>query len=126
MVVKLYYDAMSQPSRAVLIFLRANSKIIPSQEVPVALRKREHLTEEFGKVNPFKKVPVIDHDGFKLPERLGRSRIIKCKFVLIIMNFYAVWLFCGTYAVLSLWLTIGTQKIARNKLGLTSTWRGST
>jgi hypothetical protein len=39
MVLRLYYDAMSQPSRALLIFLRANASVIPFEEVPIALRK---------------------------------------------------------------------------------------
>lgn len=29
----------------------------------------EHKGEEFTKVNPFQKIPVIDHDGFVLTER---------------------------------------------------------
>lgn len=29
----------------------------------------EHLTKEFAQINPFKVVPVIDHDGFVLKER---------------------------------------------------------
>jgi glutathione S-transferase len=29
----------------------------------------EHKKEEYKKINPFQKVPVIDHDGFLLTER---------------------------------------------------------
>ena len=29
----------------------------------------EHMTEEFAKVNPFQRVPVINDDGFQLTER---------------------------------------------------------
>jgi glutathione S-transferase len=29
----------------------------------------EHMGDEFGKINPFRKVPVIDDNGFKLTER---------------------------------------------------------
>jgi len=29
----------------------------------------EHMGDDFGKINPFRKVPVIDDDGFKLTER---------------------------------------------------------
>ena len=30
----------------------------------------ENISADFEKVNPFKQVPVIDDDGFKLSERL--------------------------------------------------------
>uniref|UniRef100_A0A915L6U6 GST N-terminal domain-containing protein n=1 Tax=Romanomermis culicivorax TaxID=13658 RepID=A0A915L6U6_ROMCU len=66
MSLKLYYDLMSQPSRAVYIFLNFNS--IPFENCPVALRRGEHLTEEYSKINPFKRVPFIDDNGFKLSE----------------------------------------------------------
>lgn len=64
--LSLYFDLMSQPSRAVWIFLKAAG--IPFQEKPVALRKGEHQTEEFAKLNPFQLVPVIDDGGFVLYE----------------------------------------------------------
>lgn len=74
MVLRLYYDAMSQPSRALLLFVRANS--IPCQEVPVALRNREHFDKKYEAITPFKKVPVIDHDGFKLTESVAILRYL--------------------------------------------------
>ncbi|GAV01961.1 hypothetical protein RvY_12586 [Ramazzottius varieornatus] len=66
MALKVYYDLMSQPSRAVYIFLRCNS--IPFSEQPVALRKQEQHQEAFAKINPFRHVPAIDDHGFKLTE----------------------------------------------------------
>lgn len=30
----------------------------------------EHLKEDFGAINPFRLVPAIDDNGFKLSERL--------------------------------------------------------
>jgi glutathione S-transferase len=42
---------------------------IPFQPKEVALRKLENMTDEFVKINPFKKVPVIDDSGFILTER---------------------------------------------------------
>ena len=39
MALKYYYDLMSQPSRAVYMFLRLNN--IPYEDKPVALRKGE-------------------------------------------------------------------------------------
>ena len=44
---------------------------IPFQGKEMALRKLEHLTDEYAQINPFKKVPVIDDDGFILTERFA-------------------------------------------------------
>jgi glutathione S-transferase len=74
MVLRLYYDAMSQPSRALLLFVRATK--IPCQEVPVALRSGEHLQEKYASINRFKKVPAIDNDGFKLAESVAILRYL--------------------------------------------------
>ncbi|KAL5016342.1 hypothetical protein ScPMuIL_005931 [Solemya velum] len=41
---------------------------IPFEDKPIALRRGEHKQEEFTKINPFQKVPVIDDDGFILTE----------------------------------------------------------
>ena len=38
--LKLYYDLMSQPSRAVFLFLKVNG--IPFTEKPIAIRKGEN------------------------------------------------------------------------------------
>lgn len=62
-----YYDLMSQPCRAVYIFLKMTG--IPYQTKQIALRKMENTTKEFLQLNPFKKVPVIDDSGFILTER---------------------------------------------------------
>jgi len=78
MTLKVYYDLMSQPCRALVIFLKANN--IPYEECPVALRKGEHMTDEFAKINPFKRVPAIDHDGFKLAETMAIMRYLCTQF----------------------------------------------
>jgi len=62
----LYFDFMSQPSRAVWLFLKAAG--IPFEEKQIAIRKGEHQTDEFAKLNPFRLVPVIDDGGFVLYE----------------------------------------------------------
>nr|WET52674.1 glutathione S-transferase [Phaedon brassicae]WET52799.1 glutathione S-transferase [Phaedon brassicae] len=75
MVLKLYYDLLSQPSRALYIFLKLTG--VPFQECPVSLMEGEHKTEEFKqKYSKFQKVPFI-HDGdFKLIESIGIMRYI--------------------------------------------------
>ncbi|KAJ9575314.1 hypothetical protein L9F63_025735, partial [Diploptera punctata] len=37
---------------------------------------RDHLTEEYGKLNPLKKLPIIDDDGFILRESVGILRYL--------------------------------------------------
>lgn len=69
MVLKLYFDLMSQPSRTLYILLKS----IKCDFVPkfVDLRKAEHYSEEYSKINRFQRVPVIDHDGFVLTESVA-------------------------------------------------------
>ncbi|XP_063383720.1 glutathione S-transferase theta-1-like [Cydia fagiglandana] len=69
MTLKLYFDLMSQPSRALYILLK-NVKC-DFTPVPVDLRKAEHYSEEYTKINRFQRVPVIDHDGFVLTESVA-------------------------------------------------------
>ena len=73
--MKFFFDLLSQPSRALYIFLKMNK--IPYQSVPVALRNGEHLTEDFKQnVNRFQKVPCIDDNGFKLSESVAIFRYL--------------------------------------------------
>jgi len=74
MPLKLYYDLMSQPSRALYIFLNVTK--IPFEPKPVKLREGEHFEEAFAEINPFRKVPVIDDDGFKLNESVAILRYL--------------------------------------------------
>ncbi len=63
---------MSQPSRALYIFLKMTG--IPFESKEIALRKLEQMSDEFAQINPFKKVPVIDDSGFILTERLEHEK----------------------------------------------------
>ncbi|XP_070689831.1 glutathione S-transferase theta-2 [Pempheris klunzingeri] len=64
--VEVYLDLLSQPCRAVHILLNCNK--IPHTVRTVALRKGEHRTPEFTKLNPMQKVPVMVDNGFVLTE----------------------------------------------------------
>lgn len=75
--LKVYYDLMSQPSRAVILLLKANN--IPFTPKPVALRKGEHYGDEYGKINPFHLVPAIDDNGFKLTESVAILKYLSDK-----------------------------------------------
>lgn len=74
MALKLYYDLLSQPSRALYIFLKTAK--IPFEDKVLKLRKLEHMSEEYERVNPFKKVPAIEHNDFKLIESVAITRYI--------------------------------------------------
>uniref|UniRef100_A0A3B4APY0 glutathione transferase n=1 Tax=Periophthalmus magnuspinnatus TaxID=409849 RepID=A0A3B4APY0_9GOBI len=62
----LYADLLSQPCRAVRILLQCTGT--PHTLRSVALRKGEHLSPDFSKLNPMNKVPVLVDDGFVLTE----------------------------------------------------------
>lgn len=64
--VEVYLDLLSQPCRAVHILLTCAK--IPHRVRPVALRKGEHRTPEFTKLNPMQKVPVLVDNDFVLTE----------------------------------------------------------
>lgn len=64
----LYGDYISQPTRAVLCFLKLAN--IPYEFKELRVFKGEHKTEEFKKINPNQKVPAITDtaNGFNLFE----------------------------------------------------------
>ncbi|KAL1514246.1 hypothetical protein ABEB36_003533 [Hypothenemus hampei] len=69
-VLKYYYDVLSQPARAVYIFLKLTK--IPFEPHLVGLGKLEHLTDEFKQnLNRFQKIPFIHHGDFKLAESVA-------------------------------------------------------
>lgn len=74
MVLKVYSNLMSQPARAIILFLKANK--IPYEDVFVDVRKGQHLTEEYEQLNPLKKIPIIDDNGFILRESVGILRYL--------------------------------------------------
>ncbi|XP_065919350.1 uncharacterized protein [Dysidea avara] len=77
--LKYFFDAFSQPSRAVMIMLRANK--IPYEPVIVNIAKLENRSnEEFMKVCPAKTVPAIDDNGFKLFESAAIMRYLVSKY----------------------------------------------
>ncbi|CAN6579154.1 unnamed protein product [Malus baccata var. baccata] len=67
MKLKVYVDRLSQPSRAILIFLKVNG--IEFEEIKMDISKRQHLSPEFKKINPMGQVPAIADGRFNLFER---------------------------------------------------------
>ncbi|CAK9795865.1 Glutathione S-transferase theta-1 [Anthophora quadrimaculata] len=74
MSLKLYYDLLSQPSRALYIFLKVCN--IPFEKKLINLREGEHLTTEYQKIHRFQKVPAIEHNGFHIIESVAILRYI--------------------------------------------------
>lgn len=70
MVLRVHGHIVSQPTRAVLSFLRANN--IPYEFVPVNPLAREHMTPQFKAINPLCQIPAIE-DGYV---KLGESHSI--------------------------------------------------
>uniref|UniRef100_A0A8C1ZLU8 glutathione transferase n=1 Tax=Cyprinus carpio TaxID=7962 RepID=A0A8C1ZLU8_CYPCA len=64
--VKAYLDLVSQACRAILIFLKHNK--IPHTVENIVIRKGQHKTPAFTKLNPMQKLPVLEDNGFVLTE----------------------------------------------------------
>ncbi|CAL1543922.1 unnamed protein product [Lymnaea stagnalis] len=78
MPLRVYYDLLSQPSRALFMFLRINN--VPFEGKPVALRKGEHFGDEYKKINPFSLVPAVEDDGFRLTESIAILKYVSRKY----------------------------------------------
>ncbi|EGG24204.1 hypothetical protein DFA_06351 [Cavenderia fasciculata] len=76
----LYGDQLSQPTRAIL-FILLNNKI-PHEFKTISIAKGEQNTEEFAKINPWKKVPVIQDGDLTLIESHTILRYIAQKYKL--------------------------------------------
>ncbi|XP_076759225.1 glutathione S-transferase theta-1 [Xylocopa sonorina] len=74
MSLKLYYDLISQPSRALYIFLKVCN--IPFEGKIINIARSEQLTPEYEKIHPFKQVPAIEHNGFNMIESVAILRYL--------------------------------------------------
>lgn len=72
--MKVFADLMSQPARAVVIFCRAAG--IPHEHVNVRITAGDTKTEEYTKMNPLQKVPVIKDGDFILTESVAMFRYL--------------------------------------------------
>ncbi|CAG7829125.1 unnamed protein product [Allacma fusca] len=74
MVLKTYVDPVSQPSRALMLFVRAAK--IDFEENLILIREGQQKTDEYAKINKFQKVPAIVHDDFQLAESISILRYL--------------------------------------------------
>lgn len=80
-ILRLFFDAFSQPSRAILLLLESNK--VQYQPCLINIAKAEHITnEEFVKVSPNKTVPAIDDNGFHLFESAAILKYLVAKYSL--------------------------------------------
>ncbi|XP_061393129.1 glutathione S-transferase theta-1-like [Musca vetustissima] len=75
--IKYFYDLMSQPSRALWIALQMSRTSY--EDCPVAIRKLEHRSAQFKKINRFQKVPCIVDGDFHLGESIAILRYLSDK-----------------------------------------------
>ncbi|XP_065919460.1 glutathione S-transferase theta-3-like isoform X2 [Dysidea avara] len=77
--LRVFYDLLSQPCRAVVLFLEMNK--IPYESVLISLREGEQKNHEgLGKVNPFRTIPAIDDNGLCLCESGAILRYLAAKY----------------------------------------------
>ncbi|XP_059610053.1 glutathione S-transferase 1-1 [Phlebotomus argentipes] len=67
--MKLYAVSDGPPSLAVRMALKALD--IPFELVSVNYMIGEHMTDKYAEMNPQKEIPVLDDDGFYLPETVA-------------------------------------------------------
>uniref|UniRef100_H2Z453 Glutathione transferase n=1 Tax=Ciona savignyi TaxID=51511 RepID=H2Z453_CIOSA len=74
MVLKVFLDYMSQPCRAIDMFM--NMSNIPFKVKQIALRRGEHKQESFLKLHPLGQVPVLQDGDFVLTESIAMVRYL--------------------------------------------------
>ncbi|XP_072001304.1 glutathione S-transferase theta-1-like [Engystomops pustulosus] len=74
----LFLDLLSQPCRSVYIFAKANN--IPFNYYEVLLFKGGQMSDDFGKVNPLRKVPALKDGDFTMGESTAMLQYLAQKY----------------------------------------------
>ncbi|XP_020788575.1 glutathione S-transferase theta-1b [Boleophthalmus pectinirostris] len=78
MALELFLDMFSQPCRSVYMFAKKNNILVEVRTV--SLMNGEQFTEEFGKVNPIRKVPALKDGDFSMGESIAMMQYMAEKF----------------------------------------------
>ncbi|XP_071945863.1 glutathione S-transferase theta-1-like [Antedon mediterranea] len=78
MALTVYYNPLSQPSRAVVLFCKYNK--IPYHEKVIDLAKGEHRMPEYTAIQPAQSVPAIKDGDFTLGESTAIVRYLAAKY----------------------------------------------
>uniref|UniRef100_A0A1L8E4P1 glutathione transferase n=1 Tax=Nyssomyia neivai TaxID=330878 RepID=A0A1L8E4P1_9DIPT len=76
--MKLYAVSDGPPSLACRMALKALD--VPYELISIDYCASEHLTEKYAEMNPQKEIPVLDDDGFFLPESIAILQYICDKY----------------------------------------------
>lgn len=74
----MFMDKLSQPSRAVFMFVKKNN--LPVEIRLLSLMNGEHYTEEFAKVNPLRRVPALRDGDFCMGDSIAMMQYMAEKF----------------------------------------------
>ncbi|KAI3522562.1 hypothetical protein L1887_00439 [Cichorium endivia] len=86
MVLKVYADRLSQPSRAVLMFCKING--IDFEEIQVDVFKGQTFSPEYKAINPMHQVPAIVDGQLKLFESHAILIYLSCAFPGVASHWY--------------------------------------
>ncbi|XP_023752055.1 glutathione S-transferase T1 [Lactuca sativa] len=86
MVLKVYADRLSQPSRSVLLFCKVIG--IDFEEIQVEVLKNQRFSPEYKAINPMSQVPAIVDGHLKLFESHAILIYLSCSFPGVANNWY--------------------------------------
>ncbi|KAK1436223.1 hypothetical protein QVD17_02001 [Tagetes erecta] len=86
MVVKVYGDRLSQPSRAIIIFCKING--IEFEEIRTDILKNQHHSPEYKEINPMRQIPAIVDGDLKLFESHAILIYLSCAYPQVASTWY--------------------------------------
>ncbi|KAI3822209.1 hypothetical protein L1987_09795 [Smallanthus sonchifolius] len=86
MVLKVYGDRLSQPSRAIIIFCKING--IEFEEIEINIFKNQQYSPEYKEINPMNQIPAIVDGELKLFESHTILMYLSCAFPQVASHWY--------------------------------------